>query len=115
MPESFFAKLNALLTISKIIIDRPKGSAHPRFNSIIYPLDYGYLDETSGGDGGGIDVWFGSLTSEKQIVAIAITVDTVKRDAEVKILVNCTDDELQIIAQFHTGSTSACTIIRREL
>ena len=115
MTSEFFSKLDALLTTSNIVIDRPRGSTHPRFSHIIYPLDYGYLDGTSGGDGDGIDVWVGSLTGEKQIVAIAITVDTVKRDAEVKILVNCTDAELQIIAQFHTGSTSACTIIRQEL
>jgi inorganic pyrophosphatase len=28
---------------------------------MIYPLDYGYLEITTSSDGGGIDVWFGSL------------------------------------------------------
>ena len=114
MPDTIFTKLDALLTTSKIVIDRPKGSAHPRYDDVIYPLDYGYLEGTTSGDGDGIDVWMGSVTGEKRIVAIGITVDTLKRDVEVKILVNCTDDELQIIAQFHTGDTAACQIIRRE-
>ncbi len=41
----------------KIIIDRPLGSAHPQFPSLIYPVNYGYIPETVGGDGEEIDVY----------------------------------------------------------
>ena len=43
-----------LVEKSKIVIDRPKGSAHPRFPDIIYQVDYGYLENTSSMDGAGI-------------------------------------------------------------
>lgn len=113
MPDSFFTKLDTLLTTSNIVIDRPKGSAHPRYSHMIYPLDYGYLDGTSSGDGDGIDVWVGSLNGEKRIVAALATVDLVKRDTEIKLLVNCTQDDIQTIVQFHSGDAAACQIIRR--
>lgn len=112
-PE-FFTKLDALFTTSNIVIDRPRGSTHPRFSHIIYPLDYGYLDGTSGGDGDGIDVWLGSLDDDKRIVAAIATVDTQKRDAEVKILVNCTVHEIQVVVDFIEKNGMGCYLIRRE-
>ncbi|MFC1820947.1 hypothetical protein ACFLZG_07695 [Thermodesulfobacteriota bacterium] len=59
--NKFWERLNILLEESELIIDRPKGSTHPKYSAIIFPLDYGYLKNTSGGDGNEIDVWRGSL------------------------------------------------------
>ena len=42
--SSFWQCLDELLIQSKIIIDRPKGSAHPLYSQIVYELDYGYLE-----------------------------------------------------------------------
>lgn len=56
----FWQRLDELLATSKIVIDRPKGSCHPRFPEIVYQLDYGYLDATTSTDGEGLDVWLGS-------------------------------------------------------
>ena len=88
---------------SNIIIDRPKGSAHPRYTEYIYPLDYGYLDGTSSMDGEGIDVWRGSK-SDLTLNAVLCTVDMVKRDSEIKLLLGCTEAEIQTILQFHNQS-----------
>ncbi len=52
-----------------LVVDRPKGSAHPRYPEMIYPLDYGYLENTSAADGGGLDVWIGSM-SQKTLTGI---------------------------------------------
>jgi 8-oxo-dGTP pyrophosphatase MutT (NUDIX family) len=41
----------------KIVIDRPMGSAHPQFPELIYPVNYGYIPGTEGGDGEEIDVY----------------------------------------------------------
>lgn len=82
----FWIRLDNLIASNKIVIDRPKGSSHPRYPELMYPLDYGYLKETSGGDGKEIDVWRGSL-KDSRLVAIACTVDTLKRDTEVKLLI----------------------------
>lgn len=35
------------------MIDRPKGSAHPRYPEFIYKVDYGYLKNTSSIDDAG--------------------------------------------------------------
>ncbi len=58
--EDFWNALDALVNTSEIVIDRPKGSAHPRFPGFIYRVDYGYLRDTSSMDGAGIDIGCGS-------------------------------------------------------
>ncbi len=59
--DHFWQTLDTLVTESNLIIDRPRGSAHPRYPEYSYPLDYGYLRGTRSGDGDGIDMWVGSL------------------------------------------------------
>lgn len=34
-----------------VIIDRPLGTTHPNHNDIIYPVNYGYIENTFAGDG----------------------------------------------------------------
>ena len=105
--EAFWQFMESVLTINSVIIDRPKGSSHPRYADVIYPLDYGYLENTTAGDGRGIDVWLGSLntvtgkTSRKRLTGILCTFDTLKHDAEIKLLVGCNKSDIQIIRDFH--------------
>lgn len=99
----FWRALQQLVEQSTIILDRPKGTAHPRYGDLVYPLDYGYLDATIALDGGGIDVWRGSLPS-LTVTAIFCTVDLLKRDAEIKLLVGCTETDIEQISQFHNRS-----------
>lgn len=94
-----FEKLDELLTTSTVVIDRPRGSTHPRYPEVIYPADYGYLNGTTSGDGQGIDMFVGTATGAG-ILATAITVDTLARDAEIKILLDCTPDEIDKVIQF---------------
>ena len=97
--EDFWKALDELVSNSEIVIDRPRGSAHPRFPNFIYKVDYGYLKNTSSMDGAGIDVWIGS--GDKKIDAIMCIVDLMKRDSEIKILVGCTEDEKLDIYKTH--------------
>ena len=41
----------------EITIDRPLGSAHPKHPDMIYPINYGYISGTVGGDGEEIDAY----------------------------------------------------------
>ena len=82
--EDFWKVLDELVNSSEIVIDRPKGSAHPKFPDFIYRVDYGYLKDTTSMDGAGIDVWVGS--GDKKIDAIMCIVDLMKKDSEIKIL-----------------------------
>lgn len=34
-----------------VTVDRPLGSRHPRYESMLYPLNYGYIDGVIAGDG----------------------------------------------------------------
>lgn len=98
--NDFWLALDKIVKESTIVIDRPKGTAHPRFPDFIYAVDYGYLDGTSSMDGGGIDVWLGT-DERKQVDAVMCIVDLMKRDSEIKILIGCTEDEKEIIFQTH--------------
>ena len=89
--EDFWRALDELVSNSEIVIDRPKGSAHPRFPDFIYRVDYGYLKNTASMDGAGIDVWVGS--DDQRVDAVMCIVDLMKRDSEIKILIGCTEEE----------------------
>jgi inorganic pyrophosphatase len=111
---SFWSELEKLLQSTKLVIDRPQGSAHPRFPSMIYPLDYGYLKGTSGGDGNELDAWRGSLL-DTNIDAIVCTVDCLKKDVEVKLLVGCTEQENTIICDFYNDSKYMTAILIKRI
>lgn len=99
----FWQMLDKLVGDSKIIIDRPKGSRHPKYPEMIYEVDYGYLKNTTSMDGGGIDIWRGS-DEKQEIDSIICIVDLLKRDSEIKILIGCTENEKEIIYKFHNDS-----------
>ena len=101
--KDFWKAIDKLISSGKIVIDRPKGSSHPRYPEIIYELDYGYIEGTESMDGDGIDVWRGSLTSAN-CDAIICTVDLLKHDSEIKLLVGCTEEEKQTAYDFHNKS-----------
>lgn len=102
--EDFWNSIQTLVNESEIIIDRPKGSVHPRYSDFIYNVDYGYLKNTSSMDGSGIDVWVGT-EKNKKVDAIICTVDLLKRDSEIKILIGCTNKEKDIIYKLHNQSS----------
>lgn len=97
--EDFWKALDELVYSSEIIIDRPKGSAHPKYQDFIYEVDYGYLNDTSSMDDAGIDVYVG--TGDKRVDAIICIVDLLKRDSEIKILIGCTEEEKSFVYKKH--------------
>ena len=60
----------------------------------IYLVDYGYLKDTTAMDGGGIDIFVGT-NRDKRVEGILCTVDTLKKDAEVKIMYGCNEEEIE--------------------
>jgi inorganic pyrophosphatase len=107
----YWKALELLLASHSLVIDRPRGSSHPRYSAAIYPLDYGYLEGTTSGDGAGIDVWRGTH-ADKSLTGILCTLDNIKRDAEIKLLVGCTADDLATIQQFYRGDMHTLFIPR---
>jgi inorganic pyrophosphatase len=113
MDSQFWNYLEQLVAENEIVIDRPQGSAHPRYAELIYPLDYGYLAGTTAGDGQGIDVWLGS-GERRAVSGIVCTVDLQKRDTEIKLLLGCSVEEMWIVEQFHNAGSFRCMAVGRE-
>ena len=111
--DDFWNALDELVHNSEIIIDRPKGTAHPKFPDFLYCVDYGYLKNTTSMDGAGIDVWVGS--GEKQIDAIMCIIDLMKKDSEIKILIGCTEEEKRMVYETHNHTQyTKGILIRRQ-
>ena len=104
---AFWHPMTPLIMTNALIIDRPRGTSHPRYPQTLYPIDDGYLKNTTSSDGGGIDVWLGSLNritynaDAKTLTGILCTFDTLKRDAEIKRLIACSETDIQAIRDFH--------------
>ena len=110
--DRFWSSLDRLVANARIVIDRPAGTAHPRYPTFVYPYDYGYLDGTTAVDGGAIDVWVGSLGTDR-VTGVVCTIDLYKRDAEVKILIGCTLDEMRSIEAAHNAKSQSGTLLER--
>jgi inorganic pyrophosphatase len=110
----FWDLVDQLIGSSRIVIDRPRGTAHPRYPELIYPLDYGYLEDTTSGDGQGIDLWLGSL-GERSATGLLCSVDVLKRDMEIKLLIGCRPEEIEIILAFmNSGSMMRTIVVHRQ-
>jgi inorganic pyrophosphatase len=108
----FWTRLDGLIASNTVVIDRPRDSRHPRYPELVYPLDYGYLEGTSGGDGSEIDVWRGSMEGNK-LFGIACVVDVMKGDAEIKLLIGCTDNDIDAVSRFLNNDYMSAIIIKR--
>lgn len=86
----------------ELVIDRPRGSRHPRYPDYVYPFDYGYLDGTMSADGEGIDVFVGE-EPERGVTALLTVLDPQKRDAEVKLMLGCTAAQIDQALSFYQG------------
>ena len=102
----FWSSLEQLLLNNPWVINRPQGSRHPRYPKILYPLDYGYLEGTQSADGSGIDIWVGSQSSH-HLCGIICTFDTLKLDAEIKLLIGCSSANIRTILDFHNNGMKA--------
>lgn len=95
----FWQKMDTLLLSSACKIAHEKGSAHLKYPNLIYPVDYGYLQDTVGTDSQPIHVYKGSLKAQN-VDAIVVSADILKKDCEVKLLIGCNEDEKLKILEF---------------
>ena len=109
--KDFWTAIDKLIADSKIVIDRPKGTSHPKYPDFIYHLDYGYLENTSSSDGSGIDVWLGS--GERKADAVMCIIDLTKKDSEIKLLIGCTQQEKEIVYTTHNTPFMKGIMIQR--
>ncbi len=71
----------------EVIIDRPLGSKHPKYD-YYYPVNYGYIPDTISGDGEEIDAYvLGESNPIDRFCGIVIGVITRENDNEDKLVV----------------------------
>ncbi|GAB3583096.1 hypothetical protein [Calidifontibacter terrae] len=109
---SFFEALGTFLIEGEIVIDRAKGTAHPRYPDVIYPIDYGFLAGTSAADGEGIDLFRGSAVGQG-LVGVYFTADGSKRDVEAKLLIDCTPQEVHKVGDFLASALDLAPVLVR--
>ena len=109
---AYWKGLDRFVANCELVIDRPRGTRHPRYPDLIYPFDYGYLKGTRAMDQAGIDVWVGTL-AERIVTAVICTVDLLKNDAELKILLGCAPEEAAIILRTHNDGPQSAILIMR--
>ena len=108
----FWQKLDSIYFASSIVITQPQGTAHPTFKNLVYPVDYGYLNETLSQDELGIAIYKGK-GSAYLVEAILVAADILKKDIEVKLLVGCSQEEVDKILRFVNQTEYQKTIIVR--
>jgi inorganic pyrophosphatase len=96
----FWVNLDRLVAESRVTVDNPRGTHDGDSSKFVYPVDYGYLEDTTSMDGEGIDVFVGS-DPEQRVDAIVCAVDLMKRDSEIKVLIDSTEEEKQAIKSLY--------------
>ena len=87
-----------LIRENGITLDRPYRTPHPAYPEIIYPINYGYVNNTTSTDGDEVDVFVG--TAQSGLVGLLMTMDYGRGDREIKLLYNCTPEEIYLANGF---------------
>ncbi len=95
----FWQKIDSIYLSSKFNIAYEKGQAHINFPNLIYPVQYGYLSDLVDEKDLGIAVFKGSANTAK-VESLIIAADILKKDIEPKIIVSCTEEEVENILHF---------------
>jgi inorganic pyrophosphatase len=75
-------------TVVDVVVDRPKGSKHPKYPETIYPINYGFIPNTISGDGMEIDAYIiGEEKSLKTFHGQVIAIIHRNDDVEIKLVV----------------------------
>jgi inorganic pyrophosphatase len=91
-----------------IEIDRPRGTDHPRYPGWTYPVDYGYIPGTTGGDGRPVDVFVGGGTTGLR-AALVVRHDGIE---ELKLLWNTNEDEIENAIAFLNADMDVALVRR---
>ena len=111
----FWEYLEKVVEENEIIIDRPKGTKHPKYENLIYVVDYGYIKNTSSMDNSGIDIFVGTDNNNK-IDSIICIIDLVKKDSEIKILKGCTEiEKMDIYRLLNNSEYMKAILVKRNL
>lgn len=82
-------ELNSIVTVT---VDRALGSVHPKYNDLIYPINYGYIKGIMANDGEYQDAYIVGVSEPvSTFTGVVIAVIRRKNDVEDKLVVAPTD------------------------
>ena len=105
-------KVDTLYLSSGFTLTRKKGDVHPVFKNLIYPTDYGHAKDTQSVSGEGVSVYAGSL-NRYSITALVVAADILSKELDVKILVGCTEEEVDDVLRFLNQTDYQKTVLIR--
>ena len=86
-------------------IDRPLGSKHPTYN-MIYPVNYGYIENTKSADGEELDAYvLGVFEPKKEFTGTCIAIIHRTNDNDDKLIIapkgkNYTNEQITALTEF---------------
>ena len=106
----FWQKVDTIFLSSNVNIIRQKGEVHPQFKNLIYPTEYGHLDET--GNGNPISVYMGTK-NHSEITGLIVAADILQKTIDVKLLLGCTEEEVNDVLHFLNQTDFQKTVLIR--
>lgn len=97
---------------SEINLNRKKGDVHPVFKNLIYPTDYGHVTDTKSVTSEGVSVYAGSGDRNK-ITALVVAADILAKELDVKMLIGCTEQEVDDVLRFLNQTDLQKTVLIR--
>lgn len=108
----FWQKVDTLFLSSGVTLFRKKGDVHPVFANLIYPTDYGYVNDTNSVSGDGVSVYAG--TGNRSIItALIVAADILAKELDVKVLVGCSEQETDDVLRFLNQTDYQKTVLIR--
>ena len=78
---------------------KKKGEVHDTFKNLVFPTDYGRLEDLVSHTGNGIPVYMGS-GNRNRITALIVAADILTKELDVKILVGCDEKETEDVLRY---------------
>ncbi|MCR5373489.1 MAG: Inorganic pyrophosphatase [Solobacterium sp.] len=106
----FWQKVDTLFLLGRVNIEKHKGDTHPIYANMIYPVDYGHLNETLSITDKGLSVYVGTRRPAT-VTSLIVAVDILEKSMDVKMLVGCTEEETNDILHFLNQSEFHKTVL----
>lgn len=110
----FWQKVDTLIMSNNVNITKHAGDSHDSIPGLIYPVDFGYVQDTTGTGNRMIEAYQGSANNQKLVEAMIVSCNILDKDIEVKLLINCDEEEISKIVKFlNSTDFQKALLIRR--
>lgn len=109
----FWQKLDTLILSSGMQRLASAGEPSPEYPRLVYPCDYVKIGEVSENGGTPLYCFIGSQ-KERQATALIVQADILERELLVKVLIGCSEEEIEKIIKFiNAAEFQKAILVRR--